>query len=79
MPSAGVHIIKAISAELEKMAPVIVASACAVRQNPFDPTAVERLGLLRREWANRLQILTDAVDDVTDIKDLMETTGLVSK
>ncbi|XP_031549305.1 catenin alpha-1-like [Actinia tenebrosa] len=69
-----VHIIKAISAELEKMAPVIATTACAVRQNPYDATGVERLGLLRQEWANRLQILTDAVDDVTDIQDLMDTT-----
>ncbi|XP_048584760.1 uncharacterized protein LOC116618752 isoform X2 [Nematostella vectensis] len=71
-----VHIITCTCSELEKLIPQLVAAAGSVRRDPRDIGTVDRLCVLRRDWAEKLVTLTDAVDDVTNIQDFIDISEL---
>lgn len=70
-----VHAVKEASSKLESLLPMFMSSAMAVKQNSFDNAAASRLGFLSREWISKVQLLVDALDDVTDLQDLLKVSG----
>lgn len=71
----GVQIIRVTASELDKLTPQIVSAAVAVRRNTEDSAAREHLEMLRKEWASKVQLLTTAIDEITDKGDFMAAAG----
>ena len=60
------------------MMPQVVEAALAVRKAPGDVTAKSRLDAARKDWAEKVQQLTTAIDDIIDPEDFMAVSGLCS-
>ena len=72
---SGVQLIKDLADEIDQLTPQVVEGALAVRKNPSDRAARDRLDSLRREWAGKVQQLTGAIDDIIDPEDFMAISG----
>ena len=56
----------------------VVDAALAVKKSPSDATATARLEAARKEWADKVQQLTAATDDIIDPEDFMAVSGNLS-
>ena len=61
--------------EITRLVQPIIAAAVAVRRNPMDVASAEHLGFLRREWAAKIHLLTNVVDEIIDVREFVELTG----
>ena len=68
--------VNSCAVEIEKLVQPIIAAAVAVRRNPMDVASVEHLGFLRREWAAKIHLLTNVVDEIMDVREFVELTGV---
>lgn len=57
--------------------PQVVEAAIALKKAPGDTTATSRLDAARKEWANKVQQLTAAIDDIIDPEDFMAVSGVL--
>lgn len=71
----GAHLIQQLAREVDGLTPLVVQAALAVRRDPGNAAARERLDGLRRDWADRVQQLTGAIDDIIDLVDFLAVSG----
>lgn len=73
----GVQLITELASQVDQAMPQVVEAAIAVKKAPGDTTATSRLDAARKEWANKVQQLTAAIDDIIDPEDFMTVSGVL--
>ncbi len=68
--------IKVLANSVDKLTPRVVDAALGVRKDPTNQMAHEQLDSVRREWADKVQELTSAIDDIIDPEDFMAVSGI---
>ena len=71
----GVQLITELASQVDEVMPRVVEAALAVKRSPGDATAKSRLDAARVEWAQKVQQLTAAIDDIIDPEDFMAVSG----
>ncbi len=71
----GVKTIKVLASSVDKLTPRVVEAVLEVRREPTNQMAHEQLEAVRREWAEKVQELTGAIDDIIDPEDFMAVSG----
>ena len=71
----GVQLITELASQVDEVMPRVVEAALALKRSPGDPTAKSRLDAARMEWAQKVQQLTAAIDDIIDPEDFMAVSG----
>ena len=67
--------IKVLADSVDKLTPRVVKAAMSVRRDPTDRQSQKQLDSVRREWAEKVQQLTAAIDDIIDPEDFMAVSG----
>lgn len=57
--------------------PRVVEAALALKKAPGDVPAKSRLDAARKEWAEKVQQLTAAIDDIIDPEDFITVSGVL--
>lgn len=76
VPHTGTKLIQALAREVDELTTVVVERAGEVSRNPGNRRAREELDTLRRQWASKVQELTQVIDDIIDPEDFMAQSGL---
>ena len=71
----GVQLITELASQVDDVIPKVVEAARAVKRAPGVAGARERLDAARREWAEKVQQLTAATDDIIDPEDFIAVSG----
>ena len=71
----GVQLINELANQVDEVIPKVVEAARAVKKAPNDATAKDRLETARKEWADKVQQLTAATDDIIDPEDFIAVSG----
>lgn len=74
-PPTGAQVVQQLAREVDGLTPRVVEAALAVRTDPGNREAQERLDALRKDWADRVQLLTEAIDDIIDLEDFLAVSG----
>jgi len=67
--------IKVLADNVDKLTPRVVEAAVKARKEPTNPASQEQLESVRRDWAEKVQQLTSAIDDIIDPEDFMAVSG----
>ena len=74
-PSPGVELINELASQVDEVMSQVVEAAIAVKKSPDDAVAKDRLDAARKEWADKVQQLTAATDDIIDPEDFVAVSG----
>lgn len=72
---AGVQLIQNLAEEVDQLTSQVVAAAIEVRKDPDNTAARQKLDSLRKEWSQKVQQLTGAIDDVINPEDFTAVSG----
>ena len=78
VPLTGTQLIQALAKEVDELTTVVVERAEQVSRNPGNRRAREELDTLRRQWASKVQELTQVIDDIIDPEDFMAKSGMLT-
>lgn len=64
---------------LQTLCPQVINAARTLAARPHSKVARENMDVFKEAWEKQLQVLTEAVDDITSIDEFLATTGGVQK
>merc|ERR1712226_1641927 len=67
----GVKMVRYAASQIENLCPQVINAARVLAARPKSKVAQENLEVFRDAWINQVQILTDAVDDITTVDDFL--------
>ena len=67
--------VKDIAKELDMLTHLVVTAALAAKRNNHDQTAQQELNKVQRQWREKVQQLTSAIDDMFSPQELVAATG----
>lgn len=74
----GVKMVRHAAAQIESLCPQVINAAKILAARPKSKPALDNMETFRRTWENQTKILTEAVDDIIIIDDLLAVTGKMS-
>ena len=60
---------------LQTLCPQVINAARTLAARPHSKVARENMDVFKEAWEKQLQVLTEAVDDITSIDEFLATTG----
>lgn len=67
----GVKMVRIAAAEIEKLCPQVINAARVLAARPRSKVAQENMDTFKAAWVKQVQLLTEAVDDITTIDDFL--------
>lgn len=64
---------------LQTLCPQVINAARTLAARPHSKVARENMDVFKEAWEKQLQVLTEAVDDITSIDEFLATTGGVKR
>ena len=72
-----VKMVRLAAKRLQNLCPQVINAARTLAARPHSKVARENMDVFKEAWEQQLQVLTEAVDDITSIEEFLSTTGEV--
>lgn len=70
-----VKMVRLAAKRLQTLCPQVINAARTLAARPHSKVARENMDVFKEAWEKQLQVLTEAVDDITSIDEFLATTG----
>lgn len=70
-----VKMVRLAAKRLQNLCPQVINAARTLAARPHSKVARENMDVFKEAWEQQLQVLTEAVDDITSIEEFLSTTG----
>ena len=70
-----VKMVRLAAKRLQNLCPQVINAARTLAARPHSKVARENMDVFKEAWEKQLQVLTEAVDDITSIDEFLATTG----
>ena len=70
-----VKMVRLAAKHLQTLCPQVINAARTLAARPHSKVARENMDVFKEAWEKQLQVLTEAVDDITSIDEFLATTG----
>lgn len=71
----GIKMVRMAAAQIETLCPQVVNAARVLTARPRSKVALENMDVFKDAWERQVQLLMEAVDDITTIDDFLAVSG----